>query len=95
MPTANNMIAFKLSAAGTLIGVGNGDPNCQESDKEPIRSLFNGLAQAIVQSKARAGAIRIEAAEAGAVGAALQPATLLITTRAVKLRPAVPVTTAP
>jgi len=24
--------------------VGNGDPNCQESDKEPRRSLFNGLA---------------------------------------------------
>ena len=95
VPTANNKIAFKLSAAGKLIGVGNGDPNCQESDKQPIRSLFNGLAQAIVQSKARAGAIRIEAAEAGAVGAALQPATLLITTRAVKLRPAVPVTTAP
>jgi len=30
--------------------VGNGDPNCQESDKEPKRSLFNGLAQVILQA---------------------------------------------
>ena len=27
--------AFNISGAGKLIGVGNGDPNCQESDKGP------------------------------------------------------------
>ena len=55
MPTASNLIGFKVSGEGALIGVGNGDPNCQESDKEPKRSLFNGLAQVIVQStKSRA-----------------------------------------
>jgi len=50
VPTAGNLIGFKVIGAGSLIGVGNGDPNCQESDKEPKRSLFNGLAQVIVQS---------------------------------------------
>ena len=33
VPTAGNLLSFKVSGAGTLIGVGNGDPNCQESDK--------------------------------------------------------------
>jgi beta-galactosidase len=50
VPTADNQISFKVSGEGALIGVGNGDPNCEESDKEPERSLFNGLARAIVQA---------------------------------------------
>jgi len=49
VPTAHNLLGFKISGAGALIGVGNGDPNCQESDKEPKRSLFNGLAQVLVR----------------------------------------------
>jgi beta-galactosidase len=49
VPTADNLINFKITGAGTLLGVGNGDPNCQESDKEPRRSLFNGLAQLLVR----------------------------------------------
>jgi hypothetical protein len=51
-------IAFKVSGAGKLIGVGNGDPNCQESDKESKRSLFNGLAQAIVHGGSAASGLR-------------------------------------
>ena len=40
--------------------MGNGDPNCQESDKAPKRSLFNGLAQVIVRARS-AREIRIVA----------------------------------
>lgn len=29
VPTADNLISFKISGEGALIGVGNGDPNCQ------------------------------------------------------------------
>ena len=61
IPTADNMISFKVTGEGALIGVGNGDPNCQESDKEPKRSLFNGLAQVIVQSSKTPGTITVEA----------------------------------
>jgi beta-galactosidase len=61
LPTAQNMINFKVTGDGALIGVGNGDSNCHESDKEPRRSLFNGLAQVIVQSTKTAGTITIEA----------------------------------
>jgi beta-galactosidase len=87
VPTANNSIGFRVSGAGALIGVGNGDPNCQESDKEPKRSLFNGLAQVILQATKRPGEIRIEAVKEGWDGAELTPAKLVILTKAVELRP--------
>ena len=87
VPTADNRIGFKISGAGALIGVGNGDPNCQESDKEPKRSLFNGLAQVIVQATKEPGEIQIEAVKEGWDGPALTPAKITITTRQVKLRP--------
>jgi beta-galactosidase len=77
-----------VSGAGKLIGVGNGDPNCQESDKEPRRSLFNGLAQAIVQSTKTAGTIEI-VAEVNVRHVNLEPAKIVITAKQVKLRPAV------
>ena len=90
VPTAGNAIGFKVSGAGALIGVGNGDPNCQESDKDPKRSLFNGLAQLIVQAAKEPGEIHIEAVKEGWDGPELTPAKLVITTsRKVERRPAV------
>ena len=89
VPTAANPIAFKVSGDGVLIGVGNGDPNCQESDKEPKRSLFSGLAQVIVQSTKRPGEIHIEATKDGWDGPELTPAKLVINTKRAELRPAV------
>ncbi len=92
VPTASNLISFKVTVegaqgaagdVGVLIGVGNGDPNCQQSDKEPRRSLFNGLAQAIVQSTKTAGTIEIEASTRGGN---VTPAKITITTKAVDLR---------
>jgi beta-galactosidase len=89
VPNAGNLLAFKVSGQGKLIGVGNGDPNCQESDKEPKRSLFNGLAQVIVQAEWRPGEIHIEAVKEGWDGPELTPAKLTITTKRVMARPAV------
>ena len=89
VPTASNHIGFKVSGNGGLIGVGNGDPNCQESDKEPRRSLFNGLAQVILQSTKEPGEIHIEAFKEGWFGPELMPAKLTITTKEVQLRPQV------
>ena len=89
VPTAGNLIGFKVSGEGKLIGTGNGNPNCQESDKESKRSIFNGLAQAIVQATKEPGEIHIEAVKEGWEGPELTPAKLTITTRKVELRPAV------
>jgi beta-galactosidase len=90
VPTADNSIAFNISGPGKLIGVGNGNPNCQESDKEPKRSLFNGLAQVIIQSTKRPGEIHVEAVKDGWEGPELTPAKLVITTKEVESRPSVP-----
>jgi beta-galactosidase len=88
VPTADNQISFKVTADGALIGVGNGDPNCQESDKEPKRSLFNGLAQVIVQASKTPGTIVLEAYTEPWPGPKLPATKLTITTRKVELRPA-------
>lgn len=86
VPTANTQIAFKVSGAGKLIGVGNGNPNCHESDKEPRRSLYNGLAQLIVQADKQSGEILIEAMAANPAGAEIASARLIVTTRATNPR---------
>jgi beta-galactosidase len=88
LPAAQNLIEFKITGEGALIGVGNGDPNCHESDKEPRRSLYNGLAQAIVQSTKTPGRITIEASTV-IRGSTVAPAKIEITTKQVELRPAV------
>jgi len=87
VPTADNQISFKVTGDGALIGVGNGDPNCQESDREPKRSLFNGLAQAIVQATGTPGTIVVEAYTEDWPGPKLPAVTLRIATKATMLRP--------
>jgi beta-galactosidase len=91
VPTTSNLINFKITGEGELIGVGNGDPNCLESDKEPKRSLFNGLAQLIVQSTKRPGRIVVDASADGNGGEQLKEARIVITTKKTEPRPAVPV----
>ncbi len=86
VPTANLLVDFKVTGEGALIGVGNGDSNCLESDKKPQRSLYSGLAQVIVQSTKTAGAMQIEAA-VNVRHEHIAPATLTIATKKTPLRP--------
>lgn len=75
VPTASQEINFRLTGPGTIIGVGNGDPASQEADKcegDPAgnnaiwkRSLFNGLAQIIVQSSGEPGELILYANSPG------------------------------
>lgn len=51
VPTANLPVDFEITGPGEIIGLGNGDPNCHEPEKGNRRSLFNGLAQVIIQSR--------------------------------------------
>jgi beta-galactosidase len=68
VPTATNAITFTVTG-GTLLGLGNGDANDHESDKATnnvgVRSVFNGLAQVIVQSTNQIGSITLTASAAG------------------------------
>jgi beta-galactosidase len=89
VPTANLPIHFSVSGAGRFRGVGNGDPNCQESDQEPARSLFNGLAQLIVQASRSPGDIVIDAHTESSPGVPPLTARLTIAARPGRPRPAV------
>jgi beta-galactosidase len=71
VPTAENLVKFQISG-GKIIGVGNGDSSCHESDKGSERSLFNGLAQVIVQSK-KSGRVELTATADG-----VQPVTFVL-----------------
>jgi beta-galactosidase len=89
IPTAANKISFRVTGEGRFLGVGNGDPNGQESDKEPERSLFNGLAQVIVQSTRTPGTIMVEAYCKPYPRPVLPTVQVTITTKKVDLRPGV------
>jgi beta-galactosidase len=89
IPTADYPIHFKVTGEGALIGVGNGDPNCQESDKGNVRSLFNGLAQVIVQTNRTPGKITVEAFTGEWPPPKLPSTQVTITTKKVELRPTV------
>jgi beta-galactosidase len=83
VPTANHPIAFSVSAAGKILGVGNGDPSCHEADRATTRSAFNGLCMALVQATRQVGEIRIGASSPG-----LESATVVLASASATLRPA-------
>ncbi len=90
VPLANPQIHLSMEGPGAIIGVGNGDPSCHEPDKIApgapwSRSLFNGLAQVIVQSTRDAGEIKLTANAEG-----LAPATASIQTRPCEPTPFLP-----
>ena len=71
VPTADNKIKFHTDG-GTILGVGNGDPECLEADHGDQRSLFNGLAQVIVQAPHQAGTITLSAESPGLTAASVR-----------------------
>ncbi|MBB4153920.1 beta-galactosidase [Sphingomonas jinjuensis] len=85
VPTANLATSFTVTGA-SIIGVGNGDPNSHEPEKGNARSLFNGLAQIIVQADTGRGRIAVRATAPG-----LKPATLTIDRLAATPRGAEPI----
>jgi beta-galactosidase len=83
-----NSVAVALANYGPAAGVNQGVWLQMAEPPAPVewrRSVFNGLAQIIVQSSKEAGAVKLTARSAG-----LQPATVLLQAKTVALRPAVP-----
>ena len=86
VPTANDAITFAITGPGKIIGVGNGDPSSHEPDQfvatrdnpspKWSRSLFNGLAQVLVQSTQAPGEIKLTA-----TGKGLEPASVTVQTK--------------
>jgi beta-galactosidase len=76
VPTADNLINFKVEGDGFIAGVDNGNPVSMESFKDNKRKLFNGLALLVIQSKDTAdnlGRIKVTA-----TSEALEPASVEI-----------------
>ncbi|MEA3068438.1 MAG: beta-galactosidase [Sphingomonadales bacterium] len=75
VPTADNLLRFSASG-GTIIGVGNGNPNSIEPDAATDRRAFNGLAQAILRVGSDAGPVEASVASAGLNGSRVRIITL-------------------
>jgi beta-galactosidase len=87
VPTANLPVALELGGPGANIGVGNGDPNSHEPEKGNKVTIYNGLAQVILQSRrGGAGTLVLRATAAG-----LKPAETAISVLSVPALPSVPV----
>ncbi len=82
VPITDNEVSFAISGPGKLIGVGNGDPTDQASDKGISRKAFSGYCMALIQATKTAGDISVEANSPG-----LAPARVTISTKSVALRP--------
>src|SRR4029078_1897755 len=82
VPITDKEVTFKVSGEGELIGVGNGDPRDQGSDKSTSRKAFCGYCMAVVQSTKKGGSITVEASSSG-----LAPGTVTVGTQIVRLRP--------
>ena len=90
VPTANTPVTFELNGPGAIIGHGNGDNTSHDPEKGNKRSLFNGLAQVIIQSQRDvSGTILFTATSSG-----LKPAEARIEVSQAPSIPAVPPTAA-
>jgi beta-galactosidase len=76
VPFADNLIKFKVSGDGSLVGVDNGNQISHESFKGKQRKAFHGMALAILQAKQKPGRIYLEATSDN-----LQAASVVIYTR--------------
>jgi len=87
VPTAHPLAIFTTKGPGEVIGVANGNPICHESDKGDRRSLYNGLAQVILQSTVDGeNPITLTASSEG-----LKPATVTLSLQQVPAVHTVPV----
>jgi len=86
VPITDNDVAFRITGAGKLVGVGNGDPTDHGPDKGTSRKAFSGLCMALIQSTKAPGEITVEATSPG-----LTAATVTIAAKETKLRPQVAV----
>ena len=85
VPTATNAIRFHIEGPARLLGSGNGDAATKEHDKIPVRSLWAGLAQVLVQAQDVTGKAVLIAESEG-----LKPARLELGLKAAPRRPFLP-----
>lgn len=75
-PLAENTLQFTIDGPGTIVGVGNANPRCEESFQLPQRMAWQGKCMVIIKAGKFAGPIKLTATANG-----LKPATLTILTK--------------
>ncbi len=65
MPDAVKEVFFSTTGAGTLVGVGNGNPHNIDSFQQPHRFTWHGKALAILRPDTRPGTLRLVATADG------------------------------
>jgi len=65
VPDASNRVSFIAEGAGTVAGVGNGDPSDHDPDKASDRRAFNGRCMVLLQSNGASGRALIRATSPG------------------------------
>jgi beta-galactosidase len=68
VPRSHNRISFHLSGPGEIVATDNGDPTSLESFQSHQRNAFNGLALAIVRTRAGQGGKLVLTASAEGLG---------------------------
>lgn len=71
VPIADNEVVFAVEGAGTILGVGNGNPSSHEPDKANRRRVFNGYCLMLIQASAMAGEIVVTGTSVGLQSAKL------------------------
>jgi beta-galactosidase len=72
-PTADDEVIFHLTGPARILGHGNGDPSDHMPHGSPVRRLFNGLCQVIVQRDAGRDRVMLDARSDG-----LAPGSLVL-----------------
>jgi beta-galactosidase len=65
VPDAENMLHFRLSGPGTIVGVGNANPRDTESYQSPMRRAWKGRCLVIIRSKRQPGRITLAVSSEG------------------------------
>jgi len=65
VPYADNLVNFRISGPGKIVGVDNGSETNHEPFKAYYRKAFNGLCLVVIQSENKTGKITLEANSEG------------------------------
>ncbi len=69
VPYAGNLVNFKISGNGKIVGVDNGSETDHEPFKAKYRKAFNGMCLVVIQSEQKPGNITLEASSKNLKGA--------------------------
>lgn len=65
-PKADNLVGFEIEGPGTIVGVGNANPVCLESNLQPQRKAWQGRCLVIIKSENKPGKILLRATSGSA-----------------------------